>query len=118
MIRSRALAGTLAGAALAGGAAGLAIPALASGGAHASAAHHVVIKNIRFHPDTLSIKRGDIVTWLWRDSGIRHNVTGSGFKSRTMGNGSFSVRFTRKGTYNYHCTIHFREGMVGKVLVH
>ena len=27
-------------------------------------------------------------------------------------------RFTHSGTFNYHCTIHFREGMVGKVVVH
>jgi plastocyanin len=114
-MRPRTLAGALATAALVGGAA---IPALASGGAHSSAVHDVVLQNIRYHPATLSVKRGDVVTWLWRDSGIRHNVTGSGFKSRTMGSGSFSVRFTRKGTFNYHCTIHFREGMVGKVVVH
>jgi plastocyanin len=115
-MRPRTLAGALATAALVGGAA---IPALASGGgAHSSAVHDVVLQNIRYHPATLSVKRGDVVTWLWRDGGTRHNVTGSGFKSRTMGSGSFSVRFTRKGTYNYHCTIHFREGMVGKVVVH
>lgn len=114
-MRPRTLAGALATVALAGGAA---IPALASGGAHASSVHDVVLKNIRFHPSSLSIKRGDTVTWLWRDSGIEHNVTGSSFKSKTMGSGSFSVRFTRSGTYNYHCTIHVRAGMVGKVVVH
>jgi plastocyanin len=95
-----------------------AIPALAAGGARSSGVHDVVLKSIRFHPANLSIKRGDTVTWLWRDSGTRHNVTGSGFKSRTMGSGSFSVRFTKSGTFNYHCTIHVHEGMVGKVVVH
>jgi plastocyanin len=114
-MRPRTLAAALAVTALAGGAA---IPALAAGGARSSAVHDVVLKNIRYHPATLSIKRGDTVTWLWRDGGTKHNVTGSGFKSKTMGSGSFSVRFTRKGTYNYHCSIHFREGMVGKVVVH
>ena len=114
-MRPRTLAAALAVTAIAGAAA---IPALASGGAHSSSAHDVVLKNIRFHPASLSIKRGDTVTWLWRDSGIHHNVTGSGFKSRTMGGGSFSVRFTKKGTFNYHCTIHVHEGMVGKVVVH
>ncbi len=114
-MRSRTLAGALATAAVAGAAA---VPALALGGAHASSVHNVVLKNIRYHPASLSIKRGEVVTWLWRDGGIKHNVTGSGFKSKTMGGGSFSVRFTRAGTYNYHCTIHVREGMVGKVVVH
>lgn len=114
-MRSRTLAGAFAALALAGGGT---IPALASGGAHASGAHDVVLKNIRFHPSTLSIKRGDTVTWLWQDKGISHNVTGHGFKSRTMARGSFSVRFTKSGTFNYHCTIHVHEGMVGKVVVH
>ena len=114
-MRPRTLAAALATTALAGGAT---IPALAASGAHTSAVHHVVLKNIRYHPATLSIKRGDTVTWLWRDGGTKHNVTGSGFKSKTMGSGSFSVRFTRSGTYNYHCTIHVREGMRGRIFVH
>lgn len=113
-MRSRTIAAALASTALAGGAA---IPALAEDGAHASATHNVVLKSLRFHPATLSIKRGDTVTWLWRDGGTAHNVTGRGFKSKTMGKGSFSVRFTRAGTYNYHCTIHVSLGMVGKVVV-
>lgn len=114
-MRPRTLAVAAATAALAGCAT---IPAFASDAAHSSARHDVVLKGLRFHPATLSIKRGDTVTWLWRDSGIRHNVTGSGFKSKTMGSGSFSVRFTKKGTFNYHCTIHVHLGMVGKVVVH
>lgn len=115
-MRSRTLAGAVATAALLGGAA---IPALAAGGgAHTSAVHDVTLSHIRYHPGTLSIKRGDTVTWLWRDNGTEHNVTGSGFKSKTMTHGSFSVRFTKAGTFNYHCTIHVKEGMVGKVIVH
>jgi plastocyanin len=115
-MRSRTLAGALATITLLGGAA---IPALAaSDGAHTSSVHDVTLAHIRYHPGTLSIKRGDTVTWLWRDKGERHNVTGSGFKSKTMGSGSFSIRFTKAGTFNYHCTIHVKFGMVGKVIVH
>jgi plastocyanin len=114
-MRSRALAGAMATLAVA---AGTAIPALATGQGHAASTHTVVLKNIRFHPGALSIKRGDTVTWLWEDKGTKHNVTGSGFKSRTMASGSFSVRFTKAGTFNYHCTIHVKEGMVGKIVVH
>lgn len=114
-MRSRTLAAALAAATIAGAAA---IPALAAGGARSGSVHDVVLKNIRFHPSSLSIKRGDTVTWLWQDKGIAHNVTGSGFKSKTMGHGSFSVRFTKSGIFNYHCTIHVHEGMVGKVVVH
>jgi plastocyanin len=82
-----------------------------------AATHTVVLKNIRFHPASLTIKRGDSVTWLWRDS-TKHNVTGPGFKSKTQERGSFTVRFSKAGTYNYHCTIHVKEGMKGKIVVH
>ena len=114
-MRTRTLAGALATLALA---TGTAIPALASAGGHAAAVHSVVLKDIRFHPGTLSIKRGDTVSWLWEDKGTKHNVTGSGFKSKTMSKGSFSVRFTKAGTFNYRCTIHAAEGMKGKIVVH
>jgi plastocyanin len=98
--------------------AAVAIPAAALGGAHAARGHTVTLQNIRFHPGTLSIHRGDTVTWLWRDNGTEHNVTGRGFKSHTMGHGSFTVRFSRAGTFNYHCTIHVSEGMKGRIVVH
>jgi len=114
-MRGRTLAGTLATLAVG---MGVTIPALASAGGQAASTHSVVLKNIRYHPSTLSIKRGDTVRWLWEDKGTEHNVTGSRFKSKTMSKGSFSVRFTRAGTFNYHCTIHVSEGMKGKIVVH
>jgi plastocyanin len=98
--------------------AGVVVPAGAWGGAHAARGHAVTLKNIRFHPGNLSINRGDSVTWLWRDGGTEHNVTGHGFHSRTQAHGSFTVRFTHSGTFNYHCTIHVSKGMRGKIVVH
>jgi len=95
----------------------IAAPTTALGGAHAAAGHSVTLKNIRFNPPALTIKRGDTVTWLWRDGATQHNVTGSGFKSRTMSKGSFTVRFSRRGTFNYHCTIHVSLGMRGRIVV-
>jgi plastocyanin len=94
------------------------VPAGAFGGAESASTHTVVIKEIRFHPATLSIRRGDSVRWSWRDEGIEHNVTFHGFHSRTQGNGSYTVRFTHSGTFNYHCTIHVAQGMRGKIVVH
>jgi len=102
---------------LAAAAAG-AVPAGAFGGASAAGTHTVILKDLRFHPPTLSIKRGDKVTWQWRDGGEEHNVTFHGFHSRTQTSGSYTVRFSKAGTFNYHCTIHISEGMVGKVIVH
>jgi plastocyanin len=94
------------------------IPAGAFGGARAASGHTVVLKEFRFHPGTLNIRRGDSVKWLWRDGGVPHNVTFAGFHSRTQGNGSYSVKFSRRGTFNYRCTIHVALGMTGKVIVH
>ena len=93
-------------------------PALASGSAHASGTHVVVLKEVRFHPSTLTINRGETVQWQWRDHGEKHNVTFHGFHSRTMGSGAYSVRFLSKGTFNYRCTIHEAEGMRGRIIVH
>jgi len=107
-----------AGAAAAMAAAAAVAPALASGGAHASGSHTVVLKEVRFHPSTLSINRGDTVTWVWRDGGEKHNVAFHGFHSRTMGKGSYTIRFMGRGTFNYRCTIHEAEGMRGKIVVH
>jgi len=91
--------------------------ALASSG-HTARTHVVTLQGSRFHPATLKVNVGDSVTWEWRDGGVEHNVTGSHFHSRTQGHGSFTVRFTHKGTFSYRCTIHVAEGMVGKVVVH
>jgi plastocyanin len=101
---------TVAGAAL--------IPTTAFGGAKAAGTHTVTLEDIAFHPGTLSIKRGDSVTWEWRDGETEHNVTFQGFHSKTQAHGSYTVKFTHSGTFNYRCTIHVSEGMKGKIVVH
>jgi plastocyanin len=95
-----------------------AIPAGAFGGARTASSHTVILKNIRFHPGTLSIRRGESVKWVWEDGETEHNVTFHGFHSRTMASGSYTIEFTHSGTFEYHCTIHVREGMKGKIVVH
>jgi plastocyanin len=93
------------------------IPSGALGGARSASGHSVVLKEISFHPATLNIRRGDSVTWLWRDGGLEHNVTFAGFHSRTQGRGSYTVKFTRRGSFSYRCTIHVALGMRGKIVV-
>jgi len=95
-----------------------AIPSGALGGAHPASTRTVTLSSVRFHPGTLNIGRGDSVRWLWRERGTGHNVTFAGFHSRTQTSGSYTVRFTRSGTFSYRCTIHVREGMRGKIVVH
>jgi plastocyanin len=95
-----------------------AIPTGAFSIARSATSHTVTLQNIRFHPGTLNIRRGDRVRWLWRDGETEHNVTFHGFHSRTQSSGSYTVRFTHAGTFNYHCSIHVQEGMKGKIVVH
>lgn len=92
-------------------------PTLAQGTPAREASNHtVVLIHNQYQPGTVSIRRGDTVTWLWRDGGTLHNVIASSFRSRTMTHGSFAVRFTRAGTFNYKCTVH--PHMSGRVIVH
>jgi plastocyanin len=93
------------------------LPAAAFGGAHTAASHTVTLHEFRFHPGNLSIRRGDKVTWVWRDQ-VEHNVTFHGFHSHTQVHGSYTVRFNHSGTFKYFCTIHVEEGMRAKIVVH
>jgi len=94
------------------------LPGAAASTARSASTHTVVLKGLRFHPSTLSIRRGDSVRWLWRDSGIGHNVTFHRSHSRTQGSGSYTLRFAHSGTFSYRCTIHEALGMRGKIFVH
>jgi plastocyanin len=93
------------------------LPAGALGGARAARSRTVTLQEFRFHPAKLNINRGDKVKWVWRDQ-VEHNVTFRSFHSRTQEAGTYTVRFNRRGTFNYHCTIHVEEGMRGKIVVH
>lgn len=93
-----------------------AIPAAALSGAHAAGSHTVALRHNKYLPGTVSINRGDSVTWVWQDGGVLHNVIARSFQSRTVRHGTFTVRFTRSGTYSYTCTVHAH--MNGKVIVH
>ena len=87
--------------------------------AGSSGVKRVVLKDIEFAPATVTIRRGDSVRWVWRDPNVSHDVTSRGrlrFRSsQTKLTGTHTVRFRRKGTYRYVCTIH--PSMLGKVVV-
>ncbi len=86
-------------------------------GARAAVGHTVILKDNRFRPATLSIRRGESVRWAWEDAATEHNVTFRAFHSRTMARGSYTVRFTQAGTFDYNCTLHVSEGMKGRIVV-
>jgi plastocyanin len=82
----------------------------------------VKAQNFAFSPKRTVIHRGDRVTWRFLDAALRskHNVTSVGakrFKSSTDTlTGSYTVRFSRAGTYRYMCTIH-PASMSGTIVV-
>ena len=124
MLRSRAASGrpvaVLAGLATAS----LVAAALTVGGAHVAAAAQpagakVVLKDIAFKSAVTSIRTGQRVTWSWEDPYATHNIHSVGlprFKGATARRtGAHTVRFARKGTYRYTCTLH--PGMNGRIVV-
>lgn len=96
-----------------------AVPAGAGGEERASASrtHTVVLKNIRFSPKTIRVRRGDTVVWRWRDGRIPHDVVSRRFRSSKLkSSGTHSVRFRKRGRYPYICTVH-QPSMDGLVIV-
>ncbi len=90
--------------------------AMGLGGGHTAGSHTVLLRGHTFAPSTVSIRRGESVTWVWENRGVLHNVIGHSFESPTQKHGSFTVRFTHSGSYSYRCTIH--PHMDGTVIVH
>ena len=69
--------------------------------------HEIVIQGLKFIPETLTVKRGDVVVWINKDP-FPHSATAAGaFDSKSLGEGQ-SWRFTarRPGTFPYVCTLH------------
>lgn len=77
----------------------------------------VVLEDIAFKPETVSVRAGDTVTWRFEDKGIPHNVVANddSFKSDIKDAGVFKHTFEKPGTFSYSCTVH--PGMNGTVKV-
>ena len=87
-----------------------------AGAADQARTYKVVIKGLRFVPETLTVKLGDTVVWVNQDP-FPHTVTAAGaFDSRTMEAGK-SWRYVagRAGAYPYLCKLH--SNMKGKLQV-
>lgn len=79
----------------------------------------VVLKDIAFSKAKVTIRRGQTVTWRWRDGLTPHNVYSTG-RPRFKGadarkTGKHVVRLTKAGTYRCVCTVH--PNMKGSVVV-
>lgn len=77
--------------------------------AQAAASQNVQIKGFDFSPSTITIKKGDTITWTNADS-ASHTITsdsGSELSSSTLSNGAkYSHTFNTAGTFSYHCSFH------------
>ena len=85
--------------------------------AGAPEAPQVPIKDFMFQPMSLKIKAGSTVTWANKDDEPHTVVSDTGvFKSGGLDTAdTFSYKFDKPGTYQYHCSIHPR--MIGTVVV-
>jgi plastocyanin len=94
------------------------ILALATSVASAGGANRVNAVNYSFHPRTITVQKGNAVTWR-RVEG-HHTVTfntGSFDKSLNKRHPKRSRTFRRRGTFRYFCRFHRSLGMKGKVVV-
>ncbi len=94
------------------------VAATAAGGPTATAASaRVTVKDNRFSPTRVTIRRGAKVTWSWsRRNGQPHNVTARSFGSSTRVRGyRYAHRFKRRGSFVIVCTVH--SGMSMRVRV-
>ena len=73
------------------------------------------VEDFRFSPRTLRVRRGRLVRWSWNGD-APHNVAFRRLRkrSRTASEGRFRLRFGRRGTHRYLCTVH---GFRGKIVV-
>lgn len=61
----------------------------------------------RFAPRTLTVDRGDRVRWVNRGSLSHTTTSDAGLWNRQLSpGGAFSRVFRRRGTFEYHCSIH------------
>jgi len=97
-----------------GGGGGAEKPAEPSGGSTAPAGKAdvtVEMKDIKFMPATVTVKKGGTIQWVNKDQ-VPHNVTkedgpGPEFASKTVDpGGDYSRKFDAAGKIGYVCTIH------------
>jgi plastocyanin len=76
---------------------------------------HVAMKNMKFSPATIEIKKGDTVEWK-NDDITPHTATSAAFDSGSIASDAgWRHTFTQAGSFPYYCTFH--PGMKGTVVI-
>ena len=80
-----------------------------------AATHTVTIENMKFNPATITVNKGDKVTFINKDI-VAHNATETNklWASPLLQNGQ-SWTYTPEKTSDYYCTVHVV--MKGKIIV-
>jgi plastocyanin len=79
--------------------------------------HSVVIEGTSFHPQSLTVRRGDIIVWKNKDF-FPHTVTARNlqFDSHLLAEGrSWKYTAKERGEFPYFCTLH--QTMTGMLIV-
>ena len=69
----------------------------------------VAVKDVKFVPKTLTIKKGTTVKFVWRGVAPHNVVVTKGpqkFRASTRKKGSYRFTFKKAGIYRILCTIH------------
>ena len=88
--------------------------------ANQASPHQVVIQGMAFAPTTITVKKGDAVSWVNNDA-TPHTVTADQSSINAPASGSIGFNqtyvftFSTPGTYIYHCQFH--ANMTGTVVV-
>jgi mono/diheme cytochrome c family protein/plastocyanin len=78
----------------------------AAANANAPAVVQVVIRNMKFNPPNLEVKKGDVVEWK-NDDITPHTATSATFDSASIDpDKSWRHTFTEAGSFPYTCTFH------------
>lgn len=57
----------------------------------------VVLKDMQFQPDVITVDAGTTVTWVWDDGSVRHNVVADQFGERDPDEGHVHAHLRRVG---------------------
>jgi amicyanin len=93
----------------------LVVAVLLLSGISSAATVQVNISNFKFQPQSVTIQKGDTVTWTNQDT-VAHDVKFSDSESPSLNKGDlYSKTFNTPGNYGYFCDIH--PYMKGTVIV-
>jgi plastocyanin len=81
---------------------------VAAAGRPKPTAHPITIEAVRFQPQSITVKTGDVVVWTNKDP-FPHTATSkaAGFDSHPIAPGAaWTYTATKRGEFSYVCTLH------------